>query len=94
MKMGTIKEFFELVMIIIWTVLFVMPSKGLAWLWRKDFVRTVVVLMIIYIASIQFICQDLQNVLIWSIESRGYFTLGILIILGMSYLSTVLVKKG
>lgn len=85
MNFGSVKKFFELVMIVIFAVFIKFPFLGIKWLFKNNFVRMFVVLVIIYVASIQFICLDLQNVLIWPVESRGYFTLGILIIIGLSY---------
>ena len=85
MNFGSVKEFFELVMIILFAIFIKAPYLGIKYIVTNKFVQMVAVLLILYISAIQFICLDLQNVLIWPVESRGYFTLGILFIIGLSY---------
>lgn len=90
--MENIREFFNLCGLVI-LVIFKLPFIGLAKLWRHGFVKMFTILLCLYIASIHFICLDLQNILEWSVDSRGAFTAGILFIIGLSYLSQVMDKK-
>ena len=90
--METIREFFNFCGLVI-LVIFKLPFIGLAKLWKHDFVKMVTILLCLYIASIHFICLDLHNILEWQIYSRGAFTVGILFIIGLSYLIQVVEKK-
>lgn len=91
--MGTTREFFNFCGLLI-LVIIKLPFIGLAKLWKHGFVKMVTILMLLYVSAIHFICLDLHNILEWSMDSRGAFTAGILFIIGLSYLSQVLDKKG
>lgn len=90
--METIREFFNFCGLVI-LVIIKLPFIGLAKLWKHGFVKMVTILLCLYIASIHFIYLDLHDILEWQTDSRRDFTVGILFIIGLSYLIQVVDKK-